>query len=78
MDSLRETLHKRIDVMPDCMVHRLATATDILMSRNSPNAETSDWTDEEWQLFIIENIFGDEEDDPVVYTLNDAQEVYNR
>lgn len=78
MDSLRETLHQRIDVMPDCMVHRLASVIDILMSRYAPDTETSEWTDEEWQVFVMENIFGNEEDDPVVYTLNDAQEVYNR
>lgn len=75
MDSLREALHQRIDVMPDCMVHRLATGMDILVSMYANDTEIENWSEEEWQLFVKEQFFCDEEDDPVVYTLKDAQEV---
>lgn len=76
--SLRKTLHQRIDVMPDFMVHRLATVIDIFTSRFANDAEIVDWTEEEWQSFAMKQFFRDEDDDPVVYTLNDAQEIYNR
>ncbi len=76
--SLRKTLHQRIDVMPDFMVHRLATEMDIFASRIANDAESTDWTEEEWQSFVMKKFFRDEDDDPTIYTLNDAQEFYNR
>jgi hypothetical protein len=80
MDSLRETLHQRIDVMPDFMVHRLASLMDMLGTKCANDAQNADWTEEEWRSFVMKELFrgDDEEDDPVVYTINDAQEVYNR
>jgi hypothetical protein len=76
--SLRKTLHQRIDVMPDFMVHRLATEMDIFASRIANDAESTDWTEEEWQSFVMKKFFRDEDDDHTIYTLNDAQEFYNR
>ena len=72
--TIREQLHKQIDVLPDEIVEQIADFAVFVMARKNITPKYSDWGNTEWQDFTLAQFF--REDDEVEYTLKDAQEVY--
>jgi hypothetical protein len=73
--SVREQLHNYIDNLPDDMVQQISDFVLFVMERRTNSANYSDWTNDQWQDFVLEQFF--QEEDDVEYTLEDAQEVYH-
>lgn len=71
----RDQLHKQIDRLPDDLVEQIADFALFLLAKRNLSPRYEDWSEEQWQHFSLEQFFR-EEDDDVVYTLQDAQEVY--
>ena len=72
--TIREQLHKQIDVLPDEVVEQIADFAVFVMARKNITPQYSDWDSNDWQDFTLAQFF--REDDEVEYTLKDAQEVY--
>lgn len=72
--DIREQLHQQIDRLPDEVVEQIADFTLFVMARRQIPPAYSDWDHTQWQAFILEQFF--REDDEVEYTLGDAQEIY--
>jgi hypothetical protein len=72
--SVREQLHKYIDSLPDDMVQQISDFVLFVMARRSISSTYVDWDNDQWQTFVLEQFF--REEDEVEYTLEDAQEVY--
>ena len=72
--TMREQLHKQIDVLPDEIVEQIADFAVFVMARKSITLEYGDWDKTQWQDFTLAQFF--REDDEVEYTLKDAQEVF--
>lgn len=73
--AIREQLHKQIDTLPDEMVQVIADFASFIMTRRQIASTVTDWENLEWQTFALDQFL--REDDPVEYTLKDAQEVYH-
>ena len=73
--SVREQLHKQIDDLPDDIVQQIADFALFVMSRRGISSAYVDWNNDQWQDFVLEQFFAEE--DEVEYTLEDAQEVYH-
>ncbi|GIL14928.1 MAG: hypothetical protein BroJett039_01010 [Chloroflexota bacterium] len=73
--AVREQLHQQIDTLPDEVVQVIADFASFVMTRRQIASTVTDWENLEWQTFALDRFF--REDDPVVYTLKDAQEVYH-
>ena len=73
--AIREQLHRQIDTLPDEVVQLLADFALFVMARRKIAPIVTDWGQNEWQEFSLEQFFRD--DDPVEYTLNDAKEIYH-
>lgn len=67
--TIREQLHKQIDVLPDEVVEQIADFTAFLITKKGIEIERS-----QWQNFALAQFF--REDDEVWYSLDDAQEVF--
>ena len=67
--TIREQLHKQIDVLPDDVVEQIADFTVFLIAKKGVEIERSQWQD-----FALVQFF--REDDEVVYSLDDAQDVF--
>lgn len=72
---IREELHQQIDAMPDDVVELISDFALFVMARRQNAPTFTEWGKEEWQDFTLEQLF--REDDPVAYSLSDAQEVYH-
>lgn len=73
--AVREQLHQQIDTLPDEMVQVIADFASFIMTRRQIAPTVTDWENLEWQTFALDQFL--REDDPVEYTLKDAQEVYH-
>jgi hypothetical protein len=73
--TFREQLHKQIDSLPDDIVQQIADFTLFVMARRKLSPDYVDWDDSQWQNFVLEQFF--REEDEVEYSLEDAQEVYH-
>lgn len=73
--TVREQLHQYIDSLPDDIVQQIADFVLFLMARRRISSTYVDWNDDQWQDFMLEQFF--REEDEVEYTLEDAQEVYH-
>ncbi|MCC7164924.1 MAG: hypothetical protein IT331_20675 [Anaerolineae bacterium] len=73
--AIREQLHQQIDVLPDEVVQVIADFASFVAARRQIVPVIMDWSSDEWQTFALEQFL--REDDPVEYTLKDAQEVYH-
>lgn len=72
--SLREQLHRQIDLLPDELVTQIADFALFLASRREAVSTYAEWTEEKWQEFVLGQFF--REDDEVSYSIADAKEVY--
>ena len=73
--TIREQLCKQIDNLPDDVVEQVADFTLFLMARRQIAPNYADWKNDEWQGFVLGQLF--REEDEVEYSLKDAQEIYN-
>lgn len=73
--SVREQLHKYIDRLPDDMVQQVSDFVLFVMARRSISSTYVDWDNDQWQDFVLEQFFREEDD--IEYTLDDAQDVYH-
>lgn len=72
--SVREQLHQYVDNLPDDMLQQISDFVLFVMARRKISADYADWDQAQWQEFVLEQFFAEE--DEVEYTLEDAQEVY--
>jgi len=72
--TLREKLHRQIDLLPDPLVEQIVDFTLFVMSRRQIRPVYEDWEGTEWSNFALAALF--EEEDEIVYSLNEAEEVY--
>lgn len=72
--SMREQLHHYIDHLPEDSLNQVADFVVFLMARQQMSNTYTDWTEAEWQDFVLGQFFSDA--DEVDYTLDDAIEVY--
>jgi hypothetical protein len=70
----REQLHHQIDALPDDIVEQIADFALFVMARRQFNKRYTDWSNQEWQAFALEQLLRD--GDEVEYTLDDAKEIY--
>jgi predicted component of type VI protein secretion system len=70
----REQLHHQIDALPDDIVEQIADFALFVMARRQFNKLYTDWSNQEWQAFALEQLLRD--GDEVEYTLDDAKEIY--
>ena len=73
--TIREELHQQIDRLPDHIVEKIATFTQLISTEPNNISEYTNWQDEDWQKFSLEQFFKDS-DDEIEYSLTDAQEIY--
>lgn len=73
--TIREQLHQQIDRLPDEIVQLVADFASFVMARRQMTPIYTDWHQNEWQAFTLEQFF--REEDELVYTLKDAQEIYH-
>jgi hypothetical protein len=67
--TIREQLHKQIDVLPDDVLAQIADFTAFLIAKKGVDIERSQWQD-----FALAQFF--REDDEVAYSLADAQDIF--
>ena len=72
--TIREELHQQIDRLPDDIVEKIANFTRLISPEPNDIPEYSNWQDEDWQKFSLEQFF--KEEDEIEYSLADAQEIY--
>lgn len=73
--TMREQLFRQIEALPDDLVEQIAKFTQFVQEkRRVGSLHYLEWDDAEWQTFALGELFQD--DDPVVYTLADAKEIY--
>ncbi len=72
--TIREELHQQIDRLPDDIVEKIANFTRLISPEPNNISEYTNWQDEEWQKFSLEQFF--KEEDEIEYSLADAQEIY--
>ena len=70
----REQLHHQIDALPDDVVEQIADFALFVMARRQLNKSYTDWSNQQWQVFALEQLLRDGDD--VEYTLDDAKEIY--
>ncbi len=76
VDLLRKKMHQQIDNLPADILHEIADFMAFVVERRL-REKIEDWDDETWQKMALEQFFRDDEDE-VVYTLEDAVEVYEK
>ena len=72
--TIREELHQQIDRLPDDIVEKIANFTRLIYPEPNNISEYTNWQDEDWQKFSLEQFF--KEEDEIEYSLADAQEIY--
>jgi hypothetical protein len=77
--SIRHRLHEQIDRLPDELVQQVADFALFLNAKQQIMPRYENWSEEMWQEFSLQQFFrtDDEPADDVVYSLNDAREVYH-
>jgi hypothetical protein len=77
-DTIREQLHKQIDSLPQELVEQIADFTLFVMARKKLSPGYAEWEHSQWQSFALEQLFDEDEEDEVTYSLEDAEEVFRR
>ncbi|MCZ8040356.1 MAG: hypothetical protein O9276_20130 [Microcystis sp. LE17-20A] len=72
--TIREELHQQIDRLPDDIIEKIANFTRLISPEPNNISEYTNWQDEDWQKFSLEQFF--KEEDEIEYSLADAQEIY--
>jgi hypothetical protein len=72
--TIRQELHQQIDRLPDDIVEKIANFTRLISPEPNKISEYTNWQDEDWQKFSLEQFF--KEEDEIEYSLADAQEIY--
>jgi hypothetical protein len=72
--TIRQELHQQIDRLPDDIVEKIANFTRLISPEPNNISEHTNWQDEDWQKFSLEQFF--KEEDEIEYSLADAQEIY--
>ncbi len=75
-DTIRDQLHKQIDSLPEELVEQIADFTLFVMARKKLAPIYAEWERSRWQSFALEQLFAEE--DEVTYSLEDAEEVFQR
>lgn len=75
-DTIRDQLHKQIDILPEELVEQIADFTLFVMARKKLTPVYAEWERSHWQSFALEQLFAEE--DEVTYSLEDAEEVFRR
>ena len=76
VDLLRKKMHQQIDNLPADILQEVADFMSFVVERRF-REKIEDWDDETWQKMALEQFFRDDEGE-VVYTLEDAVEVYEK
>lgn len=71
--TVRDQLHKQIDLLPDELVEQIADFVFFLLAKRKASGY-EEWEETQWQAFALGQFFRD--NDEVTYTLADAKEVY--
>ena len=58
--TIREELHQQIDRLPDHIVEKIATFTQLISTEPNNISEYTNWQDEDWQRFSLEHFFKEE------------------
>jgi len=74
--TIREELHQQINRLPDHIVEKIANFTRLISPEPNNISEYTNWQDEDWQKFALEQFF--KEEDEIEYSLADAQEISSR
>ena len=72
--TIREELNQQIDRLPDHIVEKISNFTRLISPEPNNISEYTNWQDEDWQKFSLEQFF--KEEDEIEYSLADAQEIY--
>lgn len=75
--TARERLNRQLNELPDDIVDEIADFTAFVLARRQIPAPYLDWTEGQWKTLSLSQFLRDADGD-VEYTLNDAEEVYNR
>jgi hypothetical protein len=76
--TIRKQLQQQIDELPDDIVRQIADFTLFVVARHRLGADYVDWENDQWQDIVLAQFLGGEEAaDEVVYTLDDAVEVFH-
>ncbi len=74
--TVREQLYRQIDTLPDDLVEQIADFALFVMARRQIAPAYEEWGDNQWQSFALDQLLREEDEDEVVYSLADAQEIY--
>lgn len=74
--TTRQQLHQQIDKLPDHLVEQIARFTQLITTGQNNILEYTNWQDQEWQEFSLQQFFSEE--DEIEYSLEDAQEIYQK
>jgi hypothetical protein len=77
-DALRDYLHDQIDGLPSDVLAEVVDFTAFVLARRGNGDQYSDWTDQDWQAFALEQLQRNSGDEEVEYSLDDAREVFRR
>lgn len=72
--TMREQLYRQIDSLPDEIVEQIADFALFVMARRQIAPLYEEWSTNQWQAFALDQFF--REEDEIVYSLADAQEIY--
>ena len=75
IDPLRDELHQQIDALPADVLAEVADFTAFVIERRRHGVTYREWSDVDWRSFAIDQLLR-EGDEDVVYTLEDAEEIY--
>ena len=75
-EQLRALLHKQVDEAPEPILNQMSRFLSELLHKTPNEGGASAWSNTNWQEFALQQFFRDLEDEPI-YTLEDAQEVYD-
>lgn len=76
--TIRKQLQQQIEELPDEVVEQIADFTHFVIARRRLNPDYADWDNEQWQQLALAAFFRDEDSaDEVVYSLDDAVEIFH-
>jgi hypothetical protein len=73
--STREDLRRQLDLLPDEIVQEVADFVAFILARRGM-VNYEDWTEQEWRTLSAAQFL--KEADDVEYSLDDAEEIYQR
>lgn len=75
--SARTQLNRQIDELPDDIVAEIADFTAFVLARRRIPTPYLEWTEGQWETLSLGQFLRDSDDD-IEYTIDDAEEVYQR